>query len=51
MNPCVGTRTHAVAARLWTELAAPDKAKYHAQMATNKAAEFGMAKSAITLLV
>jgi DNA-binding winged helix-turn-helix (wHTH) protein/tetratricopeptide (TPR) repeat protein len=44
-------RTHAVAARLWAELNAPEKATCHAQVATEKAAEFGMAKSAITLLI
>lgn len=44
-------RTHAVAARLWAELNSPVKSTYHADMATKKAAEFGMAKGAITLLI
>ncbi|MEP5759773.1 MAG: AAA family ATPase [Litoreibacter sp.] len=44
-------RTHVVAGRLWAELNAPEQATYHAQMATKKVAEFGMAKSAVTLLI
>ncbi|MFK7765537.1 MAG: AAA family ATPase [Roseobacter sp.] len=44
-------RTHVVAGRLWAELNIPAKAMYHEQMATKKAAEFGMVKSSITLLI
>ena len=44
-------RTHVVAARLWAELNAPEKSAYHSDLAAKMAAEFGMAKSAITLLI
>ena len=44
-------RTHAVAARLWSELNDKDKATHHTQIATDLAAEFGMVKDMTTLLV
>ena len=44
-------RTHAVAARLWSELNDKDKAAHYTQIATDLAAEFGMAKDMTTLLI
>ena len=44
-------RTHVVSARLWAEMNEPGKAAHHTRLAAECAAEFGMADSAITLLI